>query len=134
MYICLVRVIYWSQLISTKAKTYTCDCGRRYDPSENPKQKYKDERVKCPLCIKLTKASDVKARAVKYLGGRCVDCGFNGHHVAFDFDHRNPKEKEFKISGNYIFRWSELKKELDKCELRCSNCHRIRHWYELHPK
>lgn len=97
-----------------------------------PKQKYKDDRVKCSSCIKLTKASDVKARAVKYLGGKCVDCGFSGHSVAFDFDHKNPSEKEFKISGNYIFRWAELKKELDKCELRCSNCHRIRHWRELH--
>jgi hypothetical protein len=67
---------------------------------------------------------------VAYLGGKCVDCGFDGHSVAFDFDHRNPAEKKFKISGKYIYRWHELRKELDKTELRCSNCHRIRHYLE----
>lgn len=103
-----------------------CDCGKAYIPHP----KYKDERVKCPSCIKSTKASEVKARCVTYLGGKCVDCGFGGHSVAFDFDHKDPLKKEFKISGHYIFRWTILKKELDKCELRCSNCHRIKHYLE----
>lgn len=95
-----------------------------------PSKKYHDERVKCSKCVKTTKAAEVKARAVKYLGGVCIDCGFSGHAVAFDFDHRDKNTKEFKISGNYIFRWAELVRELDKCSLRCSNCHRIRHYLE----
>lgn len=105
---------------------YICDCGKEYIP---PK-KYKDDRVKCSACLKTTKASEVKARAVAYLGGKCVDCGFSGHPVAFDFDHKDPAQKEFKISGNYIFRWVELVKELNKCVLRCCRCHRIRHYLE----
>lgn len=103
-----------------------CDCGKTYTPPV----KYKDERVKCVDCIKITKASEVKIRCVTYLGGICIDCGFKGHAVAFDFDHKDPTKKEFKISGHYIYRWSVLKKELDKCELRCSNCHRIKHYLE----
>lgn len=110
-------------------KSYICDCGVEY----LPKLKYKDSRVKCSKCISKTRTSDVKAKAVKYLGGKCVDCGFKGHPVAFDFDHKNPSQKEFKISGKYIYRWSELVKELDKCQLRCSNCHRIRHYLEQYP-
>lgn len=105
----------------------TCDCGKRYVPSK----KFKDPRVRCRECLKSLKASDVKARCVEYLGGQCVDCGFQGHPVAFDFDHVDPKTKEFKISGSYIFRWSVLKKELDKCVVRCANCHRIRHYLEF---
>jgi len=105
-------------------KTYICDCGNVYVP----KQKYKDARVKCSSCISKTRSSDVKAKAIKYLGGKCIDCGYKGHPVAFDFDHKDPSQKEFKISGNYILRWAELRAELDKCELRCSNCHRIRHY------
>lgn len=105
---------------------YVCDCGKRYIP----KAKYKDSRVKCSDCIKKTKASDVKAKCVAYLGGKCVDCPFDGHPVAFDFDHVNPSKKEFKISGHYLFRWKELKKELDKCVLRCCRCHRIKHYLE----
>ena len=76
----------------------------------------------------------MKARAVEYLGGKCIDCGFTGHPIAFDFDHRDPHDKEFKISGKYIFRWKELKKELNKCDLRCAICHRLRHYREEFPE
>lgn len=103
-----------------------CDCGKKYIPPA----KYKDSRVRCKTCIKTIKASEIKARCVDYLGGVCVDCGFEGPPVAYDFDHKDPKTKEFKISGNYIFRWEVLKKELDKCELRCCRCHRIKHYME----
>lgn len=104
--------------------TFKCDCGKQYTPA--PRRK--DLRVKCEPCVKRTKSHLVKKRAVDYLGGRCKDCGFQGHPVAFDFDHKNPQEKSFRISGNAIFRWEEIRRELDKCELRCANCHRIRHY------
>lgn len=103
-----------------------CDCGVEYSP--NPK--YKDNKVKCDKCIKHTRAAEVKKRAVEYLGGMCLDCGYKDHPVAFDFDHKVPSEKSFKISGKAIYRWKELRKELDKCELRCSNCHRVKHYLE----
>lgn len=101
-----------------------CDCGRTYSPNK----KYKDQNVKCNICIDSIKPSDVKKRAISHLGGKCVDCGFAGHFSAFDFDHKNPIEKSFKISGKFYYRWKELLKELNKCELRCSNCHRIKHY------
>jgi hypothetical protein len=107
-------------------KPLICDCARAYTPPP----KYKDTRVRCKDCLKTLKSSEVKAKCVEYLGGKCVDCGFEGPAVAFDFDHRNPTSKEFKISGNYLFRWAVIKKELDKCELRCCRCHRIKHYYE----
>lgn len=111
------------------ARRYVCDCGKEYTPPA----KYNDVRVKCSTCLKKTKASEIKAKAVAYLGGHCKDCLQEFHPVVFDFDHRDPAQKEFKISGNYIFRWLELKKELDKCDLRCSNCHRLRHYMEANP-
>lgn len=119
-----------------ESKTYICDCGKKYIP----RKKYNDSRVKCFDCIRNTHSWEVKARAIKYLGGKCMSsgCGYSifqgGHPVAFDFDHRNPADKEFKISGKYIFRWSELIKELDKCYLMCSNCHRIRHYLIEFPE
>lgn len=106
-----------------------CDCGRIYTPSN----KYNDSRVKCNHCLKTISAALVKMKAVEYLGGKCKDCGGSFHPVCFDFDHRDPIQKEFKISGNYRFRWKELKKELDKCDLRCSNCHRLRHYLQKEP-
>ena len=100
-----------------------CDCGREYIPNK----KYKDTKVRCKICIDALKPSDIKKKAIAYLGGKCVDCGFCGHYSAFDFDHKNPLDKSFKISGKFHYRWKELLIELSKCELRCSNCHRIKH-------
>ena len=65
---------------------------------------------------------------IKYLGGKCIDCGlqYDGTNgCAFDFDHRKPEEKEFSI--NRRFSWAKIQKELDKCDLRCSLCHRKKH-------
>ena len=44
-----------------------------------------------------------------------------------DFDHRNPAEKEYFISKITRTQSAErIKKELAKCDLVCSNCHRER--------
>lgn len=59
----------------------------------------------------------------------CVDCGFNSHSCALDFDHIDPSVKLFNI-GNQISRgwsWARLLKEIEKCVIRCANCHRIKH-------
>lgn len=108
-----------------RKKPLVCDCGREYKPKQG-----QDHRIKCPTCVKNTRSREVKEKCVAYLGGKCVDCGFEGHPVAYDFDHADPSQKSFKISGCYMFLWRYLKKELDKCVLRCCRCHRIRHYIE----
>ena len=68
-----------------------------------------------------------KIRAVEYLGSKCIDCGFTGHYVLFDFHHRDPTTKEF---GWNILRkksWANIITELAKCDLLCCMCHRMRH-------
>jgi hypothetical protein len=111
--------------MARKKSPLICDCGKAFSHASG-----QDQRIKCPACVKKTKSKEVKQRAVEYLGGQCVDCKFQGHWVAFDFDHNDPAAKSFKISGSYMFLWRHLKKELDKCVLRCCRCHRIRHYLE----
>ncbi len=55
----------------------------------------------------------------------CVDCG-EKDPVVLEFDH-NGGENKFKtiskmLSGHYS--WQSLEKEIQKCEIRCANCHR----------
>lgn len=57
----------------------------------------------------------------------CMDCGVSYPPYVMDFDHRDPDQKEFVISrmtnsGNI----TAVKKEIAKCDVVCSNCHRIR--------
>ena len=55
----------------------------------------------------------------------CVDCGYNEHPVALDFDHVRG-EKEFTISDGLHRPWRDVLKEVNKCDVVCSNCHRVR--------
>jgi hypothetical protein len=55
----------------------------------------------------------------------CVDCG-ESDPIVLDFDHINPKKKEFCVSqGVRDCRPIEIiLEEISKCEIRCANCHR----------
>ena len=70
-----------------------------------------------------------KCRAIQLLGGKCQRCGYNKCIAALDFHHKDGEEKENNI-GTIIQTWSKVAKELHKCELLCSNCHRELHWRE----
>lgn len=73
-------------------------------------------------------AWEQKRLAVEYKGGKCAHCGGVFHQAAFDFHHRDPREKEYHLSQLLAARGFEAaKQELDKCDLLCSNCHRIHH-------
>lgn len=57
----------------------------------------------------------------------CIDCGTR--EGTLEFDHRDPAEREFKISGGYAGRVARrrLFDEIAKCDVRCVVCHRRRH-------
>lgn len=68
----------------------------------------------------------VKKQCIEYKGGKCCICSYDRCINALEFHHINPKEKDFLISGG-TKSFENLKKELDKCILVCSNCHREIH-------
>jgi len=58
----------------------------------------------------------------------CVFCGYNDHPAALDFHHvEKSKEnrKVHKLAANDA--WRILWKEIQKCIVLCSNCHRHLH-------
>ena len=68
-----------------------------------------------------------KAEAVAYLGSKCTDCNHEYHPNVFDFHHRPGVEKLYMWDRLRLRAWSSIKAELDKCDLLCANCHRMRH-------
>lgn len=56
----------------------------------------------------------------------CTDCGYNKHSAALDFDHLPGTVKKEAIRSGASFGWVALLEEIMKCEVVCSNCHRIR--------
>lgn len=92
--------------------------GRKYaDPTEHKRAWNKRNR------------NSKKVILIKYKGGECINCKteYNGKNGSlFDFHHI--KEKSFGISAATIWKSiDELKAEVDKCVLLCSNCHRLEH-------
>lgn len=76
--------------------------------------------------------SKIKEKSIIYKGGKCLICGYNKTNKALEFHHLNPLEKDFTISGG-TKSFNSIKKELDKCILVCSNCHREIHDH-MHPE
>lgn len=57
----------------------------------------------------------------------CADCGGRFPAVAMDYDHR--RNKQHNVSELVQFgtvKWSRAAAEIAKCDLVCSNCHRLR--------
>lgn len=89
----------------------------------------------CKKCIKEQtryRQRQLKVQAIQYLGGKCIDCGYSGHPAAFDFHHRDPSQKDMKF-GMSCRSLDRIKSELDKCDILCAICHRIRHFNKDKP-
>lgn len=55
----------------------------------------------------------------------CVDCGYREHPAALEFDHVRGV-KEFNVGSSKSHSLAAILAEMEKCEVVCSNCHRIR--------
>jgi hypothetical protein len=100
---------------------YNLDKYRKYT-------KYYNKSIRKPRLV------EMKNRAVEYKGGKCSRCGGVFLNVCYDFHHteRQTKYKEVSCMITESYSWEEIKNELDKCIIVCSNCHRIieKEYYE----
>ena len=79
----------------------------------------------------------------KYLNVPCTDCKKVYHPASMVFDHRVDSVKNiYRNQGvNYLIRdgysKKSIKEEIDKCDVRCQNCHYLKsskdykHWREI---
>jgi aerobic-type carbon monoxide dehydrogenase small subunit (CoxS/CutS family) len=54
----------------------------------------------------------------------CVDCGYNAHAEALEFDHLSGKTAAISQMRNRSMK--VVLAEIAKCEVRCANCHRVK--------
>lgn len=105
-----------------KSKESQLACQRRYYAKhrekvikavQEQKQKYKAEWVEFKKTLK------------------CQKCGYNKHHNALDFHHKDPKEKDRAVSY-FVARklFKKAMEETKKCMVLCANCHRVLHYKE----
>lgn len=58
-------------------------------------------------------------------GGKCEICGYNRNIAALQFHHLDPSLKEHGLDSRKLSNMSmeSILKEVEKCQLLCSNCH-----------
>lgn len=110
-------------------KCYNCGCTDDDSFYSGRRSPSKSLCIDCTKRYYFEKGLFLKLKAIEYLGGKCVNCGYQGCPAAFDFHHRDPSLKDMSISvmlRRHSY-WDELKIELDKCDLVCATCHRELH-------
>ncbi|MBU6500493.1 MAG: hypothetical protein KGI72_01535 [Patescibacteria group bacterium] len=75
----------------------------------------------------------VRAKLFSFLSTKkCIDCG-EKDPIVLEFDHRDQKNK-FKIVGKMLsghYSWESIEREINKCDIRCANCHRRKTYIQL---
>lgn len=109
-------------------------CGAKFKISKHTEWK----RKYCYDCSPSGRNGDytplhraMKKQIIKERGGKCERCGYDKYVGALQFHHKDPNEKEFSLglkSGSC--NWKKFKKEAEKCDLLCANCHAEIH-YEI---
>lgn len=117
------------------ARSYCRECQREFDRDDYAKNKkaYIERAAKNGARYK----QEMYEWLLKYFRTHpCVDCG-ETDPVVLDFDHRDGADKDDIVSKMICEkRYKAALKEVKKCDVRCSNCHRRRTakqqgWYWL---
>lgn len=69
----------------------------------------------------------IKAIIIEQLGGKCCICGYNKYQGALELHHLDPDTKEFGLAIMVSKSLKAIAKEMKKCILCCSNCHKEVH-------
>jgi hypothetical protein len=65
----------------------------------------------------------------------CVDCGINYPYYVMDFDHVRGQKHANVMELVSTLSKKKIDEEIAKCEIVCSNCHRIRtHMRKMNKK
>ena len=105
-----------------QAACRTCMSELRHDHYRRNKARLKREVVDRKRAVKLRNM----VRLVSYLREHpCVDCS-ESDPVVLEFDHVRAGKTANVTAMVHLADWSVIQREIDKCVVRCANCHRRR--------
>ena len=80
----------------------------------------------CRNAAQRTQKRNVALIHAEKLKRGCACCGYNTYACALDFDHLDPTTKIRDIAKMHTTSIEKLNKEMEKCQVLCANCHRIK--------
>ncbi len=120
------------KLKSKNLKKANCkDCDKAYD------KKFHQNRTVEKKQQKLNKATsrldEITEKICLFLmNNPCVDCGQSDVRT-LDFDHQRDKTRNVSELMNK-WSWETILSEIEKCQVRCANCHRIKTHTEINSR
>jgi len=118
--------------LSADRPKYLCKfCGETDENKmmiKNKKARHHTVCKKCHGAYVTERGRETKKKAIAYKGGKCQKCGYNRCDAALEFHHRDPSQKDEKFFLTKKRKLEDITKELDKCDLLCSNCHKEEHY------
>jgi len=115
----------YSQKALENRRKYSLEYYRKH------KGELKEKRKTNSVKIKAASHQSYLKRKAWYdalkLSLKCSRCSFS-HPAAMDFHHRDPSVKDKRISVNRFMSKTKYLLEMEKCDVLCSNCHRIVHY------
>jgi hypothetical protein len=93
-------------------------------------RKYRERNKQFYRELRRFRRQRLKEHVRKFKDKPCADCGESYPYYVMDFDHRPGTDKLFEIADYLATRvvstYEKLDAEIAKCDVVCSNCHRIR--------
>ncbi len=105
-----------------KLQTWCRDCFAEAN-ARNYRKNHEREKTRLVHQVAERRA-EVQKRIIEYLREHpCVDCG-ETDIVVLEFDHTAEKLGDISSYAGGGRSWARVKAEIEKCEVRCANCHR----------
>jgi hypothetical protein len=112
-------------------QTWCRDCFAAYG-REYYRQNRDAQKARLLRNVAATRAEN-RRRIIQYLSSHpCVDCG-ETDIVVLEFDHRGDKVADISTYASSGRTWARIESEIEKCEVRCANCHRRKTRATLFP-
>ena len=106
-----------------KIKQKHCkDCARNYKQNAYNKRKNHYKQLSSKNAA-IAKERNFRKIIEFYSKNHCVDCG-ESDPIVLEFDHQNDKKCDVSTLLMDCWTWGPIKEEIDKCVVRCANCHR----------
>lgn len=110
--------------ITGKISSMCHDCKREYDREYWENNKHERSEIKNKQQKK--NRSSKRKYIINFLKkSKCADCPISDWRV-LEFDHRDRENKSFNIADAVNYSIERIQLEIDKCDVVCANCHRIR--------
>lgn len=109
----------------TKKRSSMClMCKREYDREYH--KKCAEKRNELKRITQLKNRLRNRKFIVDYLKANpCVDCGENDF-IVLEFDHKGDKKFNLADAARRGYSLKTIKREIEKCDVVCANCHRRR--------